>query len=117
LHSNKDTGQRGESLASRFLKKKGVLIVERNWRSGRYELDLIGRLEDKLIFIEVKTRLSRNYGNPEEAVDGQKIEHIKRAAEQYLHYTGWEGPIRFDILAIVKDGDEPEIHHIEDAFF
>jgi putative endonuclease len=109
-----ETGQRGERLAANFLESKGFEIVERNFRCGRAEIDLIARRERWLLFVEVKTRSSTAYGNPEEFVDGGKMSRLYFAAEQYIYKTNWQGHVRFDIVS-VKLGRETVITHFEDA--
>lgn len=112
-HTN-DTGQLGERLAANFLEKKGFEIVERNYRCGRAEIDLIARRENWLLFVEVKTRASTRYGHPEEFVDTGKMSRLYFAAEQYIYRINWQGHVRFDIVS-VKLGRETEIAHFEDA--
>ena len=104
----------GEALAANFLKEKGFDIVARNYRFRKAEIDLIARKENWLLFIEVKTRSSSHYGEPEEFVDIKKMNRIFDAAEEYIYATDWHGHIRFDIIS-VKLGWETEIKHFEDA--
>ena len=108
------TGSKGENLAAEFLKTKGFEIVARNYRFQKAEIDLIVRRDNWLIFVEVKTRSSSSFGEPEDFVDEYKVGHIFRAAEEYIFSTDWHGHIRFDIVS-VKMGVEPEIVHFEDA--
>ena len=108
------TGNKGESLAADFLEKKGFMILERNYRFGHAEIDLIVQRQNWVLFVEVKTRNSSHYGEPEDFVDHKKINKIFEAAEEWIFSTDWKGHIRFDIVS-VKLGDEPEITHFEDA--
>ncbi len=107
-------GNEGENLAAEFLKKKGWEIVARNYRYRHAEIDLIIKRDDWTIFVEVKTRTSSYFGQPEEFVDAQKARKIFEAAEEYIYSTNWLGHIRFDIVS-VKLGYRPEIIHFEDA--
>jgi len=109
-------GKKGEKIAASFLQKKGYNIIRRNFRSGRSEIDLICKFEDKLIFVEVKTRNSTKYGYPEESVDQHKIEMILKGAEDYIFDENWKGKIRFDIIAI-QLYPTIEIFHFTDAFY
>jgi putative endonuclease len=109
-----NTGNRGENLAADYLKKKGFDIVARNYRFKRCEIDLIARRDNWTIFVEVKTRSSLSYGQPEEFVSTQQARRIFEAAEEYIFSTNWHGHIRFDIVS-VKLGPIPEIMHFEDA--
>jgi putative endonuclease len=113
--SNKiTTGNKGEKLAADFLEKKGFTVVARNYRFKHAEIDLIVQRNDWMIFVEVKTRSSNAYGEPEEFVDNPKGSRIFDAAEEYIYSTNWQGHIRFDIVSI-KIGREVLIEHFEDA--
>jgi len=107
-------GAEGENLAAEFLKNKGWEIVARNYRYGHAEIDLIIRRDNWTIFVEVKTRSSSKYGEPEEFVDERKARLIYGAAEEYIFSTDWQGHVRFDVVS-VKVGTETEIMHFEDA--
>jgi putative endonuclease len=108
------TGVKGENLAAEYLQTKGFEIVTRNFRHKNTEIDLIVRRENWLIFVEVKTRSSSAFGEPEEFVDHYKGRNIFEAAEEYIFSRDWRGHIRFDIVS-VKLGGKPEIVHFEDA--
>jgi putative endonuclease len=108
------TGNLGENLAAEFLKKKGFEIVARNYRFRHCEIDLIARRDNWTIFVEVKTRSSLSYGQPEEFVSAQQARRIFEAAEEFIFSTNWHGHIRFDIVS-VKLGVTPEVIHFEDA--
>jgi putative endonuclease len=108
------TGTKGETLAADFLKKKGFEIVARNYRFKHAEIDLIIKRENWLIFVEVKTRSSTSFGEPEDFVDENKSRKIFEAAEEYIFSTNWLGHIRFDIVS-VKLGAQIAIEHFEDA--
>jgi putative endonuclease len=109
-----EIGREGENMAADFLVEKGWQIVSRNYRFGRAEIDLIIRRDDWIIFVEVKTRSSSSYGEPEEFVDEFKARKIFEAAEEYIFATNWLGHVRFDVVSI-KLGDPVEITHFEDA--
>ncbi|MDN5203330.1 YraN family protein [Fulvivirgaceae bacterium BMA10] len=110
------TGKKGEELAVEFLQKKGFEIIERNYRIGKAELDIIAKNENLMIFIEVKTRTNNRFGFPESFVDRRKENLITEAAEQYTYDCQWHGNIRFDIIAISLKPNL-EIEHFEDAFY
>ncbi len=114
-NKNIEIGKKGEDMAVDYLEHLGYEILERNFRSGRIEIDIIAKLADRLIFIEVKTRTGNLYGYPEEAVDDQKQDSIENCAEAYILDTGWQGKIRFDIIAVNLNQKSP-IFHIKDAF-
>jgi putative endonuclease len=108
------TGSKGENMAAEFLKEKGFEIVARNYRYKCSEIDLIVKRDDWLLFVEVKTRSSSAFGEPEEFVDELKARRIFQAAEEYIFSKDWKGHVRFDVVS-VKLGMVPEIVHFEDA--
>jgi putative endonuclease len=108
------TGDNGENLAADFLIGKGYTIVARKYRSRQAEIDLIAKRDDWLVFIEVKTRSSNAWGEPEAFVNSAKTRLIYYAAEDYIFKTNWQGNIRFDIIS-VKLGPYPELVHFDDA--
>lgn len=110
------TGQSGEALAAQFLEAKGYQIVHRNFRYRRAEIDLIVQKDQLLVFVEVKTRGSNSFGNPEDFVGSKKAAMIVDAADHYVHQHNWQGNIRFDIIAILTQ-PTLDIQHMQDAFF
>ena len=113
------TGSKGENLAAEFLIKKGFEVVARNFRYHRGEIDLIIKRGDWLVFVEVKTRTSTDFANPEDYVTVYKARKIYEAAEEFIYRVDWEGHVRFDIVSVVISDDpempEVEILHFEDA--
>lgn len=113
--SNKiNIGKKGEQMAADFFQEKGFTIMARNYRFKHAEIDLIVQKNDWMIFVEVKTRSSDTFGEPESFVDYKKGRKIMEAAEEFIFSTDWHGHIRFDIVS-VKLGSKPEIRHFEDA--
>ncbi|MEX2260910.1 MAG: YraN family protein [Bryobacteraceae bacterium] len=111
-------GMRGEDLAQRFVQKRGMVVVARNYRSAVApgEIDLIVRDGDKLVFIEVKARASDEFGSPDRAVDPEKQANLRRTASRYARMAGVEWQhVRFDIVSVVFS-DPPAIDHFIDAF-
>ncbi len=109
-------GQLGEEIAEKFLVDQHYKILERNWRWGHAEVDLIALHQDILVFIEVKCRANRQFGFPEQAVGRKKEALLYEAAVEYMYRHNYEQEIRFDIIAITL---EPvlNIEHFKDAFF
>lgn len=111
-------GRQGEDRAVEWLKKKGYKILDQNYYTRYGELDIICEKSREIVFVEVKTRRSSQFGSPEEAVTYRKIQHMKHAALLYLSeknipYRG----MRFDVIAIRVSSDGSEnINHIENAF-
>lgn len=113
---NQQFGQLGEDIAAKYLEQKGYTILERNYRYGKVELDIVCEYNNEVIFVEVKTRTSDVMAYPERAVGKSKQRNIRMAAEQFMDEHNRKGAVRFDIVAVVK-GDKFEIEHIEDAFY
>lgn len=109
------TGNKGEELAANFLSDKGYEIVSKNYRYKHAEIDLVVRKDKFLVFVEVKTRNSVSFGEPETFVTSKKAAKIMEGAEQFIVEHNWHGNIRFDIVT-VKPGNPPTIDHFEDAF-
>ncbi len=104
----------GEDLAENYLKKRGYIIVERNFRCRLGELDIIALDGAELVFIEVKTRKSRSYGLPCEAVNAEKLRHLKRTAAYYTAVASEEKrDARLDVIEILTDGERTFLRHIE----
>lgn len=118
--NNKSIGAEGEDLAAEYLCKKGFTIIERNYRYGKGELDIIANDPAKryLVFVEVKTRKNLEYGEPEYAITKNKIRQIRKIAESYLYEKEiTEIECRFDIIAILWNRElKPIINHYENAF-
>ncbi len=110
-------GKQGEELAIDFLENQGCRVISRNYRFKKSEIDIICEGEGLMIFVEVKTRSRRDFGEPESFVSLTQQKAIIRAAEEYLLESNWKGDIRFDIIAIVKSKEETEVLHLKDAFY
>lgn len=116
MADHNELGKRGEDAAVNYLRKEGYEIVERNWNYEKYEIDIIARDDEFIVFVEVKTRSSDQWGNPEEAVSKGKIRRIVEAADFYLGEYDIDLPARFDVVAAIWNGTDFEIDHIDDAF-
>ncbi|MBR7031287.1 MAG: YraN family protein [Prevotella sp.] len=116
MAAHNELGKWGEDIAATYLKKKGFEIIERDWKSGHHDLDIVAKDGNTLVIVEVKTRRNRLFGNPEEAIDYKKRKSLQSAINHYIksHCTGQE--VRFDIISIVgMIGSQPEIDHIIDV--
>ena len=109
-------GQRGEGIALSFLKTKGYEIIERNYKTPLGEIDIIARDSDVLVFVEVKTRESIEFGLPFESVNRKKRRKIAGVALSYLRRYDDLPPCRFDVLSIYYRNGDPEFMLIKDAF-
>ena len=113
---NRATGKLGESIGETYLKKQGYRVLERNVRSPFGEIDLIAQHKGTLVFIEIKTRRSSEFGFPEEAVTTGKKRRLIQLARWYLaRYQKTEPAVRFDVLAIELKGEKPLIRLIQNA--
>jgi len=109
-------GQRGEGIALSFLITKGYSIIERNYKTPMGEIDIIARDNETLVFVEVKTRESIEFGLPFESVDRRKRRKIAGVALSYLKRFDDLPPCRFDVLSIYFRNGNPEFELIQDAF-
>ena len=112
-----DHGRLGEDMAHRYLRGHGCTVVARNYRprSGNGEIDLVAWHREKLVFVEVKTRDTAEFGQPDRAVDADKRQSLARAARDYARRAGVEWPqVRFDIVAVILA--PPRIEWLRDAF-
>lgn len=109
-------GVTGEQMAVRYLEEQGYVILDRNYRRGHQEVDIIALDHGVLAVVEVKTRTSEDFFAAEQAVDHRKRQHIIRVTNNYVRRHRRTEPIRFDILAIVGRGSNAEIRHTKDAF-
>ena len=110
-------GKKGEQLAVDHLIKNGYAIVERNYRFDKAEVDIIAQKKDTLAIIEVKTRSSTDFGDPQDFVKAKQIKNLVTAVDEYVTVNDLDVEIRFDIIAIVKNGNNYSIEHLEDAFY
>lgn len=111
-------GQLGEAIAHRYLQSRGFKVVARNWRPrhGRGEVDLIAYDGDYLVFVEVKTRQSAEFGDPERNIDRQKVRAMTRSAYQFARRASVPfDKIRFDLVTVVLS-DPPRVNHTPDFF-
>ena len=116
MAAHNELGRWGEDLAAAFLEEKGYAIVERDWKSGHHDLDIVAKDDSTLVIVEVKTRRTRLYGNPEEAIDYKKRRSLLSAINHYTKSHRIYSNVRFDIISIVGNmGEKPEIDHIIDV--
>jgi len=116
LSTSKKLGEEGEQLARACLESKGWSIEKTNWRFGRTEIDIIATKDQIRAFVEVKTRFTSYFGAPSESVTKNKQRIIVTAANAYLESKTDDFEIRFDVISIVKNSQNQEITHIENAF-
>lgn len=117
MASHNELGNRGENLAVEFLQNNGYTILDRNWRFKKAEIDIIALKNDILAGIEVKTRSTNYFGNPQDFVSTKKIQLLVEAMDEYVSTKDLDVEVRFDIIGVLISQDQQEIEHIEDAFF
>ncbi|MBN2247438.1 MAG: YraN family protein [Coriobacteriia bacterium] len=109
-----DIGRRGEEAAAAYLERQGMRVVDRNWRNGRGEIDIVALDGPDLVICEVKTRASTSAGQPEESVSPAKQRRLMRLAEAYAAAAGLEEvSFRFDVVSILVLRDDRALlkHH------
>lgn len=117
-HAPHDLGQAGEAAAADYFRARGYAVLARGYRHGRAEVDLVLRHgAELLVFAEVKTRSSGQFGPPETFVSARKKELFRLAATHLQEELDWRGDIRFDIVALTLLSHGFRIEHFEDAFF
>ena len=110
------TGLAGEEAAISWLRSHGFMIMERNWRCGRYEIDIVATRWGVTHFIEVKTRRAGSLTTPEQAIDESKRRALRRGAAAFLAMRRIGGDIQFDLAAVEVESDgSMSVRHIENA--
>ena len=117
MAQHNELGKKGEQLAVDFLIKKDYQIIERNYRFDKAEVDIIAQQNDTLAIIEVKTRSSSDFGNPQDFVKPKQIKNLVKAVDEYINVNSLDVEVRFDIIAIIKENNQFNIEHLEDAFY
>ncbi len=112
-----ELGKNGEAIASEYLRNKGYRIMETNWRKGPLEIDIIALKDQTMVVVEVKTRSTSFFGEPEEFVTRAKQKNLVKAADAYIMMHNLDVEARFDIISILFKGEQYKVHHIEDAFY
>ncbi|RDC54989.1 YraN family protein [Pedobacter chinensis] len=116
LHNN--LGKEGESIAKQYLVNNGYEVLDENWTHGKAEVDLIVYKDGIMVFVEVKTRTSIAFGQPEEFVHKSKQKQMELASSEYIEIMNHKNDIRFDIIAITFTKNKNyNLNHIEDAFW
>lgn len=117
MAQHNELGKKGEQIAVDFLLKNGYDIVERNYRFDKAEVDIIAQKGDFLAIVEVKTRSTADFGDPQDFVKPKQIKNLVKAVDEYVTVNDLNVEVRFDIIAIVKEKDGYNIEHLENAFY
>ncbi len=115
---NKDIGMIGEEIIYKYLINNNYKVLERNFHCKSGEIDIIAKDNDEYVFIEVKTRVSKRYGTPAEAVNINKQKHIINATKYFVYKNSLENSnIRFDVIEVYLNKKDKSINHIKNAFY
>lgn len=116
MATHNDLGKMGEEIARDHLLAQGYRILEMNWVFGKEEIDIIARKGATLAVVEVKTRNSDFFGEPQAFVSRGKQQHLIRAAHAYVERKNLDVEVRFDVIGIVLNPQGQKLEHIEGAF-
>jgi putative endonuclease len=117
MASHNDLGSRGEALAAAYLQRKGYTILKRNYRYLKAEIDILAKKDDLLAVVEVKSRTSEDFEPIAGTVGRRKVGLLVLAADHYVISHDIDMEVRFDIITVYFKSREPEITHIENAFY
>lgn len=111
-----NAGQIGEDQAARFLRKHGYKVLTRNYHSRFGEIDIIAKKDQSIIFVEVKTRSSNQFGTPREAVNYFKLQKMIKTAHIFMKVYGMDGkPFQFDVIEVIGKEEPFDIEHIKNV--
>lgn len=115
VNTRKKLGNRGEKIAAKFLRKQGYRIIEKNYHSRLGEIDIVAKENESIVFVEVKTRCSTDFGLPEEALSYDKRRRLSKLALGYLaHRRIKDTNCRFDVVSILMDNNRAnKVKHIK----
>ncbi|WP_443945825.1 YraN family protein [Pedobacter sp. AW1-32] len=118
MAQHNELGKKGEEIARLYLENQGYEILDENWVHGKAEIDLIAYIDRKIIFVEVKSRTSSAFGEPEDFVSLAKQKQMEIASLAYIELMDHQNEIRFDIVSILFNKENQyTLKHIEDAFW
>ncbi|WP_115460919.1 YraN family protein [Winogradskyella aurantiaca] len=112
-----ELGKNGEQLAVDYLIAQGYNVRARNYRFERAEVDILAEKNGILAAVEVKTRTSREFGNPQDFVKPRQIQNLVKAVDAYILEESLDLEVRFDIIAIIKTNEHQELEHLKNAFY
>lgn len=117
MAKHNELGEIGEEMATEYLLRKGYIILEKNYRYDRAEVDIIAEDKNQIVIVEVKTRTSDFFGDPQQFVTANKIKQLVKVANYYLIDNDIDMEARFDIVAILINKKQKRIEHFIDAFY
>lgn len=116
MADHNELGKLGEEKAITYLIQNGYIIRDKNWRFQKAEVDIIAQKSNTLICVEVKTRSTNYFGDPQDFVDAKKIKLLVKAMNEYVISKDLDVEVRFDVIAIIQTKYKTELEHFEDAF-
>ncbi|KAB1158864.1 YraN family protein [Tenacibaculum aiptasiae] len=116
MAEHNELGKKGEELAIEYLQEKGYVILEKNYRFQKAEIDIIAKKEEVLIVVEVKTRSTSYFGSPQDFISSKKVKLLVSAADNYINEKELDIELRFDVIALIKEKGKFKIEHLENAF-
>ncbi len=118
MASHNELGKIGEEIAAQYLMKNGYTILERNFYYDRAEVDIIAQKEEgTIVIVEVKTRESDYFGDPQSFVTPKKIQLIVKVANEYVVSNDLDVEVRFDVIGVLKNKKSESLEHFIDAFY
>lgn len=117
VNKSQELGIIGERVAERWLRRRGWRVLQRRFRSGHRDIDLVAEREGVVSFVEVKTRSGASFGGPVAAVNWKKQRELARSAHTWVDRFGRRGEVyRFDVVGVLIDGRGVRVRHVENAF-
>lgn len=116
MAQHNELGKKGEEMAVAHLLRKGYAIVTRNFTYQKAEVDIIARKDNILAVVEVKTRSTPDFGDPQDFVKKKQISQLVKAIDYFVNEHNLDVEVRFDIIAIIKNKAGTRLEHLEDAF-
>jgi len=117
MADHNELGKLGEQKAIDYLISKGYVICAKNWRFQKAEIDVIAQKDNIFVCVEVKTRSTDYFGDPQDFVDSKKIKLLVKAMNEYVISKDLDVEVRFDVIAIIHNKYKTTLEHFEDAFF
>ena len=117
MAGHNDLGKTGEELAANLLVDKGYRILDRNWRFQKAEIDIIAQKGNTIVAVEVKTRSTNVFGDPQEFLKPRQKQLLIKAMDAYITQNELDAEVRFDVIGIIKTSGGFQTEHLEDAFF
>ena len=117
MADHNELGKIGEQIAANYLLGRGYDILERNFYFDKAEIDIIALKGKILAIVEVKTRNTDLFGNPQDFITKRKIKHLVKAANEFVISNDLDIEVRFDVIAVLKNESKEQVEHFKDAFY